>query len=159
MSGTPEVMSVPEQTSTETARGRVSELRVTRRVQFAETDMAGVVHFSGYFRYMEEAEHALWRQAGLSVVSPGAEIAWPRVAASCEYRRPLRFEDEFEVRVRVAAMTAKTITFACLMMRDGEELARGQMTVACVRHVPGEPMKAVPIPADIAARFEVTDVE
>jgi YbgC/YbaW family acyl-CoA thioester hydrolase len=122
----------------------VSGLRFRRRVQFAETDMAGVVHFSWYFRYMEEAEHALWREAGLSVASPGQDIAWPRVAASCEYRRPLRFEDEFEVCVRVASMTAKTITFASQVVRDGEEIARGQMTVACVIHGPGQPMKGIP---------------
>ena len=37
---------------------------MTRRVQFHETDLAGLVHFSIFFRYMEEAEHALWRAAG-----------------------------------------------------------------------------------------------
>src|SRR5689334_6065032 len=41
--------------------------RYTRRVQFSETDMAGIVHFSAYFRFMEEAEHALWRAAGVSI--------------------------------------------------------------------------------------------
>ena len=137
----------------------ISEHHYHRRVQFAETDAAGVVHFSCFLKYMEEAEHAMWREAGLSIAPPDADIGFPRVAASMEFHAPLYFEDEFEVRVRVAAMTAKTITFACLMMRDGEELARGQMTVACVRHVAGEPMKAMPIPADIAAHFEVTDVE
>ncbi len=69
-----------------------------RRVQFAETDVAGIAHFSGYFRYMEEAEHALWRAAGLSVVA--YDLHWPRVAAYCEYRQPLRFEDEIDVKVR-----------------------------------------------------------
>ena len=43
----------------------VSEYRLRRRVQFYETDAAGIVHFSWFFRYMEEAEHALWREAGL----------------------------------------------------------------------------------------------
>jgi YbgC/YbaW family acyl-CoA thioester hydrolase len=137
----------------------VTGITVRRRVQFAETDMAGVVHFSWYFRYMEEAEHQLWRALGLSVAAPGQPIGWPRVSASFEYRRPLRFEDEFDVRVRVAAMTAKTITFACVLVRAGEEIARGRMTAACVSHLPGEPMKPIPIPADIAARFEVTDVD
>ena len=43
----------------------VSEYRYHRRVQFADTDQAGVVHFSWFARYMEEAEHALWRAADL----------------------------------------------------------------------------------------------
>ena len=40
--------------------------RYSRRVQFSETDLAGIAHFSAFFRFMEEAEHALWRAAGLS---------------------------------------------------------------------------------------------
>jgi acyl-CoA thioesterase FadM len=64
------------------------EYRHTRRVQFYETDAAGIVHFSWFFRYMEEAEHALWREAGLSIAPPGAEIGWPRIAAAFDYHRP-----------------------------------------------------------------------
>jgi YbgC/YbaW family acyl-CoA thioester hydrolase len=131
-----------------------SEYRLTRRVQFAETDMAGVVHFSWYFRYMEEAEHAFWRAVGLSVAPKGAEIGWPRVAASCEYRRPLHFEDEFEVHIRIDALTDKTIRFACVLTRGADQIATGSMTVACVSQRPGEPMRARSIPADIVARFE-----
>jgi acyl-CoA thioester hydrolase len=133
----------------------VSEHTLRRRVQFYETDMAGVVHFSWFFRFMEEAEHALWRSAGLSVAAPGAAVGWPRVAASFEYRRPLRFEDEFEVRIRVAARGAKTMRFVCVVTRAGDDIGAGSMTVACVTHLPGEPMRAVEIPGDIAARFEV----
>ncbi|HCE02754.1 MAG TPA: acyl-CoA thioesterase, partial [Acidobacteria bacterium] len=48
----------------------MSEFRLTRRVQFYETDSAGIVHFSVFFRYMEEAEHAMWRAAGLSIAVP-----------------------------------------------------------------------------------------
>ena len=40
------------------------EFTYRRRVQFYETDLAGIVHFSWYPRYMEEAEHAMWRDAG-----------------------------------------------------------------------------------------------
>ena len=38
-----------------------------RRVTFAETDMAGIVHFSNFYRYMEEAEHAFLRSRGLRI--------------------------------------------------------------------------------------------
>ena len=62
---------------------------------------------------MEEAEHALWREAGLSIHPASADIGWPRVAASFEFHRPLRFEDEFDVRIRIAEMTKRTIRYAC----------------------------------------------
>jgi acyl-CoA thioester hydrolase len=132
-----------------------SEYRLTRRVQFYETDAAGIVHFSWYFRYMEEAEHALWRMAGLSIHPPGSEIGWPRVAASFEFRRALRFEDEFDVHLQVAEVTRRTIRYTCLIAQEDTTIAKGDLTIACVLKRPGEPMKSIEIPEDVAARFEV----
>ncbi|MBI4886985.1 MAG: acyl-CoA thioesterase [Acidobacteria bacterium] len=134
---------------------RHAEHRLRRRVQFYEADPAGIVHFSWFFRYMEEAEHALWREAGLSIAPPGAGIAFPRVSASFDYHRPLRFDEEFDIHIRIAAITGKTIRYACAVRRGQTLVATGTMTVACVSHKPEEPMKAVPIPDAIASRFAV----
>ena len=83
--------------------GRVPS--TARRVQFAETDLAGIVHFTLFFRYMEEAEHALWRAAGMSIARAGEPTGWPRLGAAFDFKAPLRFEDEFEVAVRIADVT------------------------------------------------------
>jgi acyl-CoA thioester hydrolase len=40
------------------------EYKVRRRVEFSETDMAGIVHYSNFFRYMEAAEHEFFRSLG-----------------------------------------------------------------------------------------------
>ena len=122
-----------------------------RRVQFYETDVAGIVHFSWFFRYMEEAEHALWREAGLSIHPPESEFGWPRVAASFDFQRALRFEDEFEVHLRIAEMTQKTIRYECVVQKNDQPIAKGTMTIACVRKTPR--MHAVEIPAEIASRL------
>ena len=127
------------------------EYRHRRRVQFHETDVAGIVHFSWFFRYMEEAEHALWRAAGLSIHPPGSDIGWPRVAASFEFHRALRFEDEFDVLLRVAEMTKKSIRYACVLEKGDEKIATGTMTILCVRKQPT--MQAIDIPDEIAARL------
>jgi len=132
-----------------------SEIRLKRRVQFYETDAAGIVHFSWFFRYMEEAEHALWREAGLSIHPAGSEIGWPRVATSFEFKRPLRFEDEFDVHLRIAEITRRTMRYACRIAQGEATIATGELTIACVRRVAGEPMKSVEIPPEIAARFQV----
>ena len=124
-------------------------------MQFHETDAAGIVHFSCFFRYMEEAEHALWREAGLSIFPPNSEIGWPRVSASFDFHRPLRFEQEFDVLLRVTAMTKKTIGYTCVMMQGDTKIATGHLVIACVRKQKNEPMKAVEIPSEIAARFQV----
>ena len=132
-----------------------SEHRLRRRVQFHEVDSAGIVHFSWFFRYMEEAEHALWRAAGLSIAPPGADIAFPRVSTSFDFQSPLRFEDEFDVLIRIAAISEKTIRYTCLITRGDLRIATGTMIAACVRVVSGQPMKAVPIPQAIADRFSI----
>ena len=124
---------------------------------FYETDTAGIVHFSWFYRYMEEAEHALWREAGLSIAPRGAHIGFPRVSASFDFRRPLYFEDQFEVAIEVVEITAKTIRYAATVTRDQTEIATGSLTVACVEKSPGGPMKAIEIPREIADCFQVVD--
>ncbi len=135
---------------------RCSEYRLRRRVHFYEVDSAGIVHFSWFFRYMEEAEHAMWREAGLTVAARGSEVGFPRVSATCDYHRPLRFEDEFDIVIRVAAMSEKTIRYACEMMRDGTRVASGSIIVASVMKQADGSLKSVPLPPDIVTRFEVT---
>src|SRR6266850_4161822 len=110
--------------------------------------------FSGYFRYMEEAEHALWREAGLSVAQPGSDLHWPRVSASCDFHGALFFEQEFEVWIRISAITRKTIRYTSELARGETKIATGTHTVACVRTRPNEPMRATAIPPEIAERFQ-----
>jgi YbgC/YbaW family acyl-CoA thioester hydrolase len=135
----------------------LSEYRHKRRVQFYETDMAGIVHFTWFFRYMEEAEHALWREAGLSIHPQGSKIGWPRVSTSFDFHRPLRFEDEFEVCIRIAAITKKTIRYTCLVTSAGSKVATGSLVIACVRKRPNAPMKSIAIPPEIISRFRVAE--
>jgi acyl-CoA thioester hydrolase len=128
--------------------------RYTRRVQFAETDLAGIVHFSMMFRYMEEAEHALWRAAGMSIARAGEETGWPRVSASFDFRSPLRFEDEFEVILKMAAVNKRTLQYACTIRRGDTTIGTGTMTTACVTKSSGGAMRAVELPLDVVARLQ-----
>src|SRR4029434_9634394 len=124
------------------------EYRLRRRVQFYETDMAGIVHFSWYFRYLEEAEHAVWREAGLST-EDGSGIVWPRIAASFEYYRSLKFEDEFDVHLRIVRKDSRTLTYEGIITKDGTHIATGTIVVKCVSKRPGEPMRSIDIPPEI----------
>lgn len=139
------------------ASPRQSEFTLRRHVQFYEVDWAGIVHFSNYFRYMEEAEHALWRAAGLGIArsAAAAGVAFPRVEATFTYRRPLRFEDEIEVRIRIVELREKRIRYACTLSCDGEAAASGSMTIVCARVGADGTLKAAPIPPEIAGRFAV----
>ena len=137
-----------------TADRAPNALRLSRRVLFSETDVAGIVHFSNFFRYFEDAEHELWRRAGLSIHPEASDIGWPRVAAACEYHRPLRFEQEFDIDVRISEMSKRTITYAGTITRGGEKVASGTWKIACVSRLPDGTMRSMDIPADVAERLE-----
>lgn len=128
-----------------------------RRVQFYETDAAGIVHFSWFYRYMEEAEHALWRAAGLSIAPADADVGFPRVSASFDFHQPLYFEDEFEVTIVVDEIGEKTIRYSATVARGTTNIATGSLTTACVRKAPGEQMRSAPIPREIADHFRTSD--
>jgi len=140
------------------------EFRMTHRVGFADTDMAGLVHFSNYLRYMEATEHAFLRSLGLSVVMAGEpKVGWPRVHAECDYTGPLRFEDEVEVHLRVRAKSAKALTydftFRRLRPEPAVEVARGSVTAVCVTRDASGAMKAVAIPEPVARKIEAAPAE
>ena len=132
-----------------------AEFTLHRRVQFAETDMAGIAHFSNYFRWMEEIEHAFFRSLGMSVIMRhgDGDITWPRVSVSCDYSGPVRFEDELDLRLRVAKVGGKSLVFEVDVMKGGERVALGKMTSVCCTIVDGT-MRSVTIPADIRAKLE-----
>src|SRR6516162_8921063 len=101
--------------------------QTTRRIEFADTDMAGIVHFANFFRFMEAAEVEFLRSRGLSVamVLEGERVSFPRVSASCDYLRPVSFEDVLDVAVRLHKIGRKSVTYAFEFSKGGEVVARG----------------------------------
>lgn len=129
--------------------------RTSRRIEFADTDAAGIAHFSAYFRLMEEAEHEFLRSIGLSVLLRDEEgaISFPRVRAECDYRAALRFEDVAEIDVRVLKLGRRSIGYEFAFARGGEPIARGQIVCVCCRVSNDGPPQAMAIPEWIAEKL------
>ena len=134
----------------------MTPFRTTRRVDFADTDQAGIVHFSNFFRYMEAAEVAFLRERGLSVQMDweGQHLGFPRVAATCDYVKPARFDEVLEVAVTVDRLGTKSVTYAFEFTRGGDVLARGKVTSVCCRIDVGQPFAAVAIPEEVRRRIQ-----
>ncbi len=136
------------------------EFQITRRVEFCDTDMAGIMHFSNFFRFMEAAETAFLRSAGLSVGLPrgGVELCLPRVRAECDYLAPLRFEDEVLIHLLVEKKGNRSLTYRFSFYRmDGASrtlAARGRLTAVCVERRPEGGFKTVPLPAALSRVIE-----
>ena len=110
---------------------------------------------------MESAEHEFLRSLGTSVATEweGNKIGWPRLSVSCEYLKPIKFEDELEIHLTVTRKGTKSLTYRFVFMKDGVEIAHGQLTAACCVCNPGERMRAIPIPVFIANQIQAAECE
>lgn len=127
-----------------------------RRVEFMDTDMAGILHFTTYFRYMETAEHELFRSLGLSigVQDQAPHIGWPRVSCGFDFKQPLRFGDDFEVHIGVTRISEKSIRYQADIVRDGQVLACGHSTSACCEVGPDRKLRPTAVPAETAEKLK-----
>lgn len=127
---------------------------IRRRVEFHETDMAGIVHFSNFFRYMETCEHAFLRSLGhdLHGMLDGLETGWPRVNAACDYRAPARFGDLLNIRLFIAEVRNRSVRYRFEITRDETLIAEGFISAAHVAITPAG-IKAVPLPPELAQRL------
>jgi 4-hydroxybenzoyl-CoA thioesterase/acyl-CoA thioester hydrolase len=127
-----------------------------RRVEFCETDAAGIVHFSSFLCYMEQAEHQFLRHIGTSVAQPledGWHISWPRVHVECDYRGAAKFEDELRITVQVLNLGNKSVTYVFEFTRDGQPIAHGKIVAVCCRVKSGEPLHSQAIPSELVAKL------
>jgi YbgC/YbaW family acyl-CoA thioester hydrolase len=141
-----------------------SEFRLQRTVEFSETDMAGIMHFSNFFRWMEACEAGFYRSLGLPLISfvPGSVVGWPRVSASCTYKSPLRFNDTVEVRLLIKDVRTRAVIY-CFQFRKADAaghilpdvVAQGEIAAVCVTSDASGQMVAQPIPLEVRAKLEV----
>jgi len=141
------------------------EFQITRRVDFCDTDMAGIVHFSNYFRYMEAAETAFLRSLGLSgaLAYTHSSFCLPRVHVECDYTAPLRFEDEVRIQLLVKKKGARTLTYLFRFHRlngsQPQEVAHGKVVAVCAERKDDGTLQAVPLPKLIADKIQEAPAE
>lgn len=111
----------------------MKELPVYRRVvQFADTDMAGIVHFSRILCFVEEAEQAAMDT--MQVPAMGAEGGFPKVHIDCDYRSPLRYRDEVEVQMMLEQVGERSLQWRFNLSVSGQLCAEGGLVTVFVNH-------------------------
>ena len=138
---------------------------ITRRVEFHETDAAGLMHFSNFYRWMEVCEHECFRALDLAMMSTttdGVRRGWPRREASCSFVRPLRCGDLVRVTGSVIEVKNVSVAYEFIFEKDRAgkwtEVARGRMTTVHVRQDAEGRMEADPLPANVRAAFGAPEV-
>lgn len=127
-----------------------------RRVEFRDTDAAGLVHFSAFFFWMESTEHEFWRSVGVELVEPvegGGTISWPRVSATCDFVEAVRFGEVLDVRMHVAHVGRTSVSFGFRFEHAGRAVADGKMVAVRCRLLPGLPPQPVAIPEPLSKKL------
>lgn len=129
----------------------------TRRVEFGDTDMAGIMHFANFFRFMEAAETDFLIARGLTVSGQDATGAFgfPRVSVSCDYQRPARFADILTIAVSLEKLGKRSVTYRFdFTNAAGEALATGRITAVFCRTADPHKLVSVDITPEIRAKLE-----
>ena len=131
------------------------ELTLRRKVEFSDTDMAGIVHFSRLIIFMENAEHAFLDALGASVsmYHEGIHIGWPRVAVEAQFKAPARFNEHIDIHVQVLKKGLRSMTYGFEMRAGGRLIGTGKMTSVCCEMTDNGP-RSMPIPAFLADQIE-----
>ena len=129
--------------------------RTQRRVEFGDTDMAGIAHFANFFRYMEAAETDFWHSLGMSVAWAEGDqrFGLPRVSAGCDYVSPARFEDVLDIDVTVEKVGTKSFTLAFGFSCRGRDVARGRISCVYCEKLPDGRMESREIPEGVREKL------
>jgi YbgC/YbaW family acyl-CoA thioester hydrolase len=119
-----------------------------------DTDVAGVMHFTNYLRYFEACEEEFYRSIYMKFndVREKYGITFPRVEAHCTYKTACRFDDLFDVTIRLGEIAEKTIRwdFQAIRQEDGKLAAEGYIRCVAVN----SNWKAVPLPQEVVKAIQ-----
>ncbi|MEN2975101.1 MAG: thioesterase family protein [Candidatus Caldarchaeales archaeon] len=123
------------------------------RVSWVDTDAAGVVHFSNYFRIFERVEEEMYLNLEFSFKDLYEKYGiWlPRVEAHCHFISPAYFGDVLDVKLRVIEIGEKHVKYGFKILRSGNIIAEGHVVVVTADK---KLNKAVPIPTEFREKIK-----
>jgi len=114
-----------------------------RRIEWIDTDAAGIYHYTTAFRLAESAEAAMHSALGIADRTFGAT---PRVAVEMDFNSSLRFNDEVEATLVVTAVGRSSLRYAFTLVGPDGVAAVGRLTACLVDRATG---RATPWPDDM----------
>lgn len=127
-----------------------------RRVEFRDTDAAGIVHFSAFFPMMESVEHEFLRSIGVAVMPPHDDanrLSWPRISVACDFHGPARFEDLLSFAIHIERIGESSVTYRFEIACESNRVATGKIVVVCCHVAEGGKLRKVSIPDEIRSRL------
>ena len=125
------------------------------RVYYEDTDTGGVVYYANYLKFMERARTEMLRHKGFEQDSLRDEenILFVVRSVEMDLLQPARFNDQLQVKTRIAESTRTSLTFEQHIHRHGEDkaLCSGRIRIACID---AQRWKPVAIPKQLLQELE-----
>ena len=123
------------------------------RVYYEDTDSGGVVYYANYLKFMERARTEMLRHKGFEQDRLRDEENILFVVRSMDLLQPARFNEQLQIKTRIAESTRTSITFEQHIHRHGEGKAScsGRIRVACID---AQRWKPVAIPKQLLQELE-----
>ena len=120
---------------------------IRRRIEWMDTDAAGIWHWTAAFRLAEAAEAAMHTALGIAGITFGA---CPRASVSASFSKALRFNDLVDVELAVDSIGRSSLVYRLAIASEGEPVAEGSLTVVFIDRSSG---RAEPWPSAIRERL------
>jgi len=125
------------------------------RVNWGDTDKAGIVYYPNFFKWFDIAGHQFFRDCGLP---PGEleekyNVIVPLIDAQCTFNNPILYDDIIAIHTEVDRLTNRTIKLRHTIAREDTTMAEGHEIRGWVKQN-GEDIKTVPIPEDVRKILE-----
>jgi len=125
--------------------------RFALRVYYEDTDLAGIVYYANYLRFIERARTEWVRELGIDQAALKAEqgIVFAVRRVEADYLSPARFDDELEVETELAQAGGARLVLEQRVLRAGALLFRARVTVVAL----GETGQPARLPAELRLRM------
>jgi acyl-CoA thioester hydrolase len=121
------------------------------RVYYEDTDLAGIVYYANYLKFIERARTEWVASLGVDQMAlraaTGIVFAVRRVEA--DYLRPAKFGDDLVVETVLQGLGGARIVLEQVVLRGGDRLFAAVVTLVCL----GEDGHAARLPAEVRARL------
>lgn len=128
----------------------LKRIRIERRVAFADTDAAGIAHFSRMLCWVEEAETSFLREQGhklYTIDDDGAARGFPKVGIEVKFLHPVRFDERVLVELTLERIGRRSLNYRFQIVGEGGEVAaEGQWAVAHVEIDRGGKLRGIELP-------------
>lgn len=131
---------------------------ISHKVKFGETDMAGIVFYPNFYKWMDYATGELFdsNYRSISNLINEEQIYFPLLETRCNFFMPLFFENKIQIISEVVEWSNKTFKVVHTFKRDTEVIASGYEVRAWAKKI-NDKLKTVPIPEELKSKSPISN--